>query len=449
MILRIGTVGKVLPQRIRDPVHGIISFGDSGDCHRDKTDQIAWDLINTPELQRLRRIRQLGFSDLVYPGATHSRFAHSIGVYQTARRLADIIARKQPKSDRERERVALLAALLHDVGHGPFSHAFEAVAEKQHEEWSAEIILDETCINKVLRKEGGEELPEQIAKILKAEYPADIYATIVSSQFDADRIDYIQRDRMAAGIESGHVDCEWLFDCLEVGKVTIGDGYESKCLYLGPKGISVAEEYLEARYRLYQKVYIHKTTRSAEMMLKELLRLVKAEKRDKNIVNNDPFVSYLNSDTPTIGNYLLLDDAAVWSTLTSYMKGSENQNISALAERLRNRDLYKCVDISCPDSHENAYIRVKRKLKDLQTDGFPVLIDEPTITPYKWYDFESSSALHKVLVKTSIESSEPQDISTVSDIIEALQKDEHIRRAYVPKIKDVETVQEIVKEVRK
>ena len=162
-------------QRIRDPVHGLIVFGGK-DEHRSETDRIAWKLLNTREFQRLRRIRQLGFSDLVYPGATHSRFAHSFGVYQTARRLVDVIARE--KHDPDRERVTLLAALLHDIGHGPFSHAFEVSATAagqswRHEDWSAEIIQGDTGVNRVLRKVDGR-LPEAIGALLKEEDPKDI-----------------------------------------------------------------------------------------------------------------------------------------------------------------------------------------------------------------------------------------------------------------------------------
>ena len=281
---------RAMTQRIRDPVHGLVVFGGSGDKHRDDTDRIAWRLLNAREFQRLRRIRQLGFSDLVFPGATHSRFAHSIGVYHTARLLADVIARRQGERDPDRERIALLAALLHDIGHGPFSHAFEAAAgaagkRKRHEDWSVEIIQGDTHINHVLC-EVGAELPKHVGALLKEEEPKDIYATIVSSQFDADRLDYIQRDRMAAGVEFGHIDRDWLFDCLEVGSVTVGDDdpHEAPCLYLGPKGLSVAEEYLEARFRLYQMVYMHKTTRAAEKMLEALLGAAVAEIGDTELV---------------------------------------------------------------------------------------------------------------------------------------------------------------------
>ena len=133
-------------QRIRDPVHGLVVFGGSRDAYQNQTDQIAWRLLNTREFQRLRRIRQLGFSDLVFPGATHSRFSHAVGVYHTARQLVAVIRRRlDSKHDRARSRVILLAALLHDIGHGPFSHVFEHVAReaglnKRHEDWGAEIV---------------------------------------------------------------------------------------------------------------------------------------------------------------------------------------------------------------------------------------------------------------------------------------------------------------------
>ncbi len=342
-------------QRVRDPVHGLIVFGGTADNHRNKTDSIAWRLVNTPEFQRLRRIRQLGFSDLVYPGATHSRFAHSVGVYCTARQLVDMIHRRaaQPR-DCERERVVLLASLLHDIGHGPFSHVFEHVAEiaglsKKHEEWSAEIIQGETKVNHVL-KNIDKQLPDDISRLLKEEEPKDFYATIVSSQFDADRLDYVQRDRLMTGVESAHVDCDWLFDCLEVGSVTIGDEHpdDVPCLYLGPKGVPVAEEYLEARFRLYKMVYMHKTTRAAERMLNSLLTIAVQQLRGSEMAEREPLLRYLTSEEPSLGLYLDLDDATVWAALAALSMNS-NPQIAELAKRLRERRLYKCFDVGVHD----------------------------------------------------------------------------------------------------
>ena len=184
-----------------------------------------------------------------------------------------------------------------------------------------------------LLRQVDEELPEQIGALLKEEEPKDIYATIVSSQFDADRLDYIQRDRKETGIESGHVDCDWLFDCLQVGTVTIDDQspYEADCLCLGPKGVSVAEEYLEARFRLYRMVYMHKTTRAAEQILVTLLNAV-AKVEDNELASRDPVLQFLAAEAPSIGSYLDLDDTVIWSALLHY----ENES-SACTLRIRKK----------------------------------------------------------------------------------------------------------------
>ena len=423
-----------MTRRIRDPVHGLISFGGSGDGQRDEIDQIAWRLLDTPEFQRLRRIRQLGFSDLVFPGATHSRFAHSVGVYCTARRLADVIARLT-KRDADRERSALLAALLHDIGHGPFSHAFEAVAtaaefRKRHEEWGAEIIQDDTGVNRVLR-EVDKDLPGSIGALLKDEDSKDIYSAIVSSQFDADRLDYIQRDRLMTGVQFGHIDRDWLFDCLEVGGVTIGTGEDvlkAPCLYLGSKGVQVAEEYLEARFRLYQMVYMHKTTRAAEKMLEALLSA--AGQTTGQELTDEPVWRYLTSVKPSLGSYLDLDDATVWAALQTYARRDCGM-VSTLAGRLRERKLYKSIDIAVRDRPGgNLLQRFRSALSDRPELRDRVLVDDAEVTSYKWYDFHDTFALKKVLVKTRKDASEPEDIIGVSGVVKALQDKTRIQRVY-------------------
>ncbi len=195
-------------KRLRDPVHDLIVFDDG------PVDQTAWSLIDAPEFQRLRRIRQLGFSEFVYPSATHTRFSHSIGVFHNARRLLATVKRKLGTAyDEERAAIAALAALLHDVGHGPFSHTFESIDKKllrakKHESWSAEIIEGDNEIGRTLRHL-GRKFPSEISLMLKASEPADIYASVVSSQFDADRLDYLVRDRYMTGVEIGRFDVNW------------------------------------------------------------------------------------------------------------------------------------------------------------------------------------------------------------------------------------------------
>ncbi|MCE2392175.1 MAG: hypothetical protein J4G09_11940, partial [Proteobacteria bacterium] len=160
-------------------------------------------------------------------------------------------------------------------------------------------------------------LPEEIGALLKDEDPKNIYTTVVSSQFDADRLDYVQRDRMMTGVQYSHIDLDWLLDCIEVGSITVGEEelQEAPCLYLGPKGLKVAEEYLEARYRLHTMVYTHKTTRAAEKMLAELLRLSAINLADHESSKQVPILRYLTSNPPTLDIFLGLDDTVVWASL--------------------------------------------------------------------------------------------------------------------------------------
>ncbi len=442
--------------RIRDPVHGLIVFGDNGEARRDETDRIAWELLNTPEFQRLRRIAQLGFFDLVFPGATHSRFAHSVGVYHLARRLARVIARWEGADhDPERERIALLAALLHDIGHGPFSHTFEAVSRRlgrprRHEEWSAAIVLGDTAVNRVLRGV-DEALPERIAGLLTGREPADIYSAIVSSQFDADRLDYIQRDRLMTGVEFGHIDLDWLFDCLEVGRIALGAGNptEAPCLFLGPKGVQVAEEYLEARFRLYRMVYMHKTARGAEKMLEALCVAAVEHGADGARARHEPVLRFLTSDDPPLGSYLALDDAAVRAALAIWIEAGANGRVAELARRLRDRDLYKCVDVGVLDGEGGQlFDRFTRRLDESSLAWrADILFDDTAVAPYRWYDFDDASALNKVLVRTPGDAGGPRDIASVSEVVRALRPESRFQRAYVPEPGQAEELERILREV--
>ena len=447
-------------QRLRDPVCGLIVFGGGSDAHMRETDRIAWKLINTREFQRLRRIRQLGFSELVFPGATHSRFAHCVGVYYTARGIMDVIRRRQGDAfDPDRARVALLAALLHDVGHGPFSHVFEKVSRvvglhKRHEDWSGDIIEGETAVNGILR-EFDEQLPKDVAAMLKEEQPKDIYATVVSSQLDADRLDYIQRDRLMTGVQFGHVDRDWLFDCMEVGQVTVeaetGDDSAGimvhPCLYLNHKGIQVGEEYLEARLRMYTMVYMHKTTRAAEMMLGKLLHTASQSEED---LLPDPLRSYFASSSvpPSLQLYLSLDDYTIWALLNS-LQSCANARVNGLATRILNRDLYKCFDLGPLPKDGNWHLRFFGKVKErFGEDESDFLRDDHTVQLYKGYNFDDRDALNKIFVKPQPADDEPQDIVSVSRTVQALLDETRSSRLYAPDSTNFPELENILKEVK-
>jgi uncharacterized protein len=338
------------PERIRDPVHDLIEF------NTDLFEQTAWSLIETPEFQRLRRIRQLGFSDLVFPGATHSRFAHSVGVFHTARQLARHIEKHRDGHDRERAQTAMAAALVHDVGHGPFSHAFESAAKKlvkkaRHEDWTIEIIRENTEIGRVLRafRSGFD---EEVANMLAADTPQDIYGSIVSSQFDGDRLDYVRRDPLMCGVHHAGFDFSWIMANLEVDRVPLARDDEAigdvDALILGRKAFQAAEAYVLGIFHLYFTVYFHKTTRGAEKMLSALLLRI-----GELIRNQKPTYSGLDADHPiirfisegTLEQYLRLDDFVFWSAFQS-MTFAKDEIVRELSRRLLQRELYKAIDVT-------------------------------------------------------------------------------------------------------
>lgn len=246
-------------QRIRDPLHNLIEF------RANQFENALWGVIQTRPFQRLRRIRQLGFSDLVYPGATHSRFAHSLGVFHTARRLMWII-REHLGETKYRETLAhqaLAASLVHDIGHGPFSHAFEDVGRRLKLK-----MADHEIVSDVLIRSGevadalnlmGSGFANDVANIITKAGPGDLYSAVVSSQFDADRLDYMRRDRLMTGTEHGAIDFDWLVANLEIGNVPSGVDEASlgnlETFVLGPKAVYAAETYVLALFQLYPTVY--------------------------------------------------------------------------------------------------------------------------------------------------------------------------------------------------
>ena len=255
-------------QRIRDPLHDLIEF----DVDRSQIERVLWKVLQTRPFQRLRRIKQLGFSDFVYPGATHSRLLHSVGVFHTARRLMTVVDKFVQAKDQKAFQ-ALAAALLHDVGHGPFSHAFEAVGERfdlkmAHHETVSDALIRDSEITPLLREEMGSGFANDVADMVTGSGVRTIYSAVVSSQFDADRLDYMRRDRLMTGSQHAGIDFEWLVENLEVAEVDHSVGETRlqpvQTFVLGRKAIFAAEAYVLGLFQLYPTVYLHKATQKRE-----------------------------------------------------------------------------------------------------------------------------------------------------------------------------------------
>ena len=342
--------------RIRDPLHNLIDFDEGSELER-----TLLKVLECRQMQRLRRVKQLGFSELVYPGATHSRFAHSLGVFHTARRLIQVVRRLTGGSINQREEnVAITAALVHDVGHGPFSHAFEKVSQSlssayANHERASEAILRGGEIAEILDDDLGVGFANEVADAVVQKDRASVCNAVVASQFDADRLDYMRRDRLMTGNQNSAIDFEWLLANLEIDEVSVGvddkgDG-TIETFVLGPKAIHAAESYVLGLFQLYPAVYFHKTTRSAEKILTKLLESV-AERVRKSpeqaeemtgLSARHPLRKFV-TDPEDLENFIDLDDTVVWGSL-SLMEGGGDHVVKDLAKRLKERKLYKCFDI--------------------------------------------------------------------------------------------------------
>jgi uncharacterized protein len=417
------------PQRVRDPLHNIIQFEGN------EFENALWDVVQSTPFQRLRRIKQLGFSDFVYPGATHSRFAHSLGVFHTAKRLMKIIENHigSKRYLETRAHAAIAAALVHDVGHGPFSHAFEKVGKKLklkmaiHENVSDELIRTGP-ISEALNKLGSG-FATDVASIVKSERPQNIYSAVVSSQFDADRLDYMRRDRMMTGTQHAAIDFEWLVANLEVGEVEYGvdevplDRIET--FVLGPKAVLAAESYVWGLFQPYPTVYLHKTTRGIEQLFVELiLRVVKLINDDSlrmtGLPKNHPLVLFAREPTK-VESALRLDDTIVWGSL-HLMAGAKDKCIAEAAQRLRDRNLYKSIDIreqvqirlgteGSANTNDALRVdlvcdaiqkRVKTKIGNMRRRSpgslSPMLSDKDKREPYRRYN-EDKGPLNQIRIK--------------------------------------------------
>jgi len=422
------------PKRIRDPIHGLILFNREDEIN---PDDLAWNLIQQPEFQRLRRIKQLGISEFVYPGATHTRFAHSIGVYHNARRLMDVVRRSEgDRFDPKRARVVLIAALLHDLGHGPFSHAFEKAREtlahsrgidaiESHEKLTAKLILAEDGGIRRLLDDVDPILAREVAALIRADDPADIYHAVVSSSFDADRLDYLLRDRYMTGTGAGAIDCDWLIDNLVTDHIQVGQDDDPNHMIptfsFKLKGREAAEDFLFARYRLYTQVYLHRVTRGFEQVITALVRRIgEIGADDPALLGLDadhPLVRFLRPDGEVLEDYRDLDDTVVWGAIER-IRRCRDQIARELAERLWLRKPLEVLDISIDLGDDPRRVAsAHHRLADYVEPhlGKTIYKDEASYNLYTRTKGDAAKEHKKVRVRDS--DGTPREITDFSDTV--------------------------------
>jgi HD superfamily phosphohydrolase len=422
-------LGKDWLKLFADPVHRIIGFEDS------PCDRLLLDLVNTKEFQRLRRIKQLGVSEQVFPGASHTRFCHSLGVLHTARMFIKRVQQLTEKLTDDQKTRVLVAALLHDVGHGPFSHVFEKVTGESHEKRTLEIIRDDhTDVHRRL-VEFDKNLPEDLAIFFDEDVDEDsridsslpVFLTqIVHSQLDADRFDYLLRDSLSTGTDYGNFDIGWLIQHLFIDE-------ERRRFYLSRKAIMSAESYVFARYHMYRTVYFHKTTRAAEVMLRLLFRrfkdLLDNSEEKANIVQGAPSsIAKAFSGGMSLEDYLQLDD----HTITEFLKACLNASDSILSELARGllyRRLFKGTDVTNQAASDIVRFTegAKEAIKSAGRDPAYYFADDSAgDTPYKPYHPDSDEPNTQIYVDKTTE------LSDLSDPVDELRKKYILLRYYYP-----------------
>lgn len=349
-------------QRIlNDPIYGIITMPN------DK----VMGLIRHPYFQRLRRIRQLGMTHLVYPGANHTRFHHALGAMHLMRLAIEVLKSKGHDISAEEEESALIAILLHDIGHGPFSHALEdSIASGiRHEELSL-LMMDK------LNSDFNGMLTLAL-KIFRDDYPKRFLHQLVSSQLDVDRLDYLSRDSFFTGVSEGVISQDRIIKMLEV---------HNDQLAIEAKGIYSIEKFLIARRLMYWQVYLHKTVVSAECLLINILkRARKLAMEGQDLFSTPAFKIFLSnnfskkdflSDPKLLDTFAFLDDSDITASIKVWCSHPDKV-LSELCKMLVNRNLFKIIikDIAFSEEEINIIredVKHKKNLNDEECDYFVI-----------------------------------------------------------------------------
>lgn len=407
----------------RDSVHNIIRVNTDTAEGR-----LIVSLVDTPEFQRLRRIRQLGLAYFAYQAAEHSRFTHSLGAFHLAARMVAKLRLSYNISD-EAQTAVRVAALLHDIGHGPFSHVIESILDFHHEQFTVEAVLSsETEIGNLLQN-FSPGLADDVGSIIRGDYRHRALAQLVSSQLDVDRMDYLLRDSLMTGAKYGIYDLEWIIKSIEINEA---DDH----LYVSAPGIYAVEDYLQARYYMYRQVYFHRTLRSAEAVLRVLLsRALYLFKNGEPVwqAGGTPMDKILAGQKLDLKEHLELDDTDVMFSIKRWQH-SDDPILADLAKRFLNRRLFKAFDLDMPEAGRPAFVAQSRQI--VAAGGFDpdyyFVEDNAGNAPYSFYSKDTSDAKNLIYVEGGFSRPVIREISSVSPAIRGLQEGYRIHRICFP-----------------
>lgn len=406
----------------RDSVHNIIRVNTDSDEGR-----LTVALIDSAEFQRLRRIRQLGLAYFAYQSAEHSRFTHSLGAYHLATRM---IAKLRLNYDiPERFQTAVrVAALVHDVGHGPFSHVIESILGFHHEDFTVQAVASRDTQMGELLNNFSPQLAEDVAAIVRGDFERRALTQLVSSQLDVDRMDYLLRDSLMTGAKYGVYDLEWIIKSIEIDEA-------NDRLYVSARGLYAVEDYLQARYYMYRQVYFHRTLRSAEAVLRVLLKRaldLHAAGGDVWFAAGSPMEAILEGRKLGLLEHLSLDDADVMFSIKQWTRSSD-AILSDLSRRFLDRRLFKAFDVDMPHEEQAAFIDNARAV--VERSGFDAryyfVEDETGGAPYSFYSTDADPK-DLIFVEEGYSRPEIREISAVSPAIRGLQEGYRIHRICFP-----------------
>jgi HD superfamily phosphohydrolase len=393
---------------INDPVHGFITINDA----------LVMQVISHPYYQRLRRIKQMALAYLVYPGAVHTRFQHSLGAYHLMCKALDELKLKGFEINAQEMQAAKIAILLHDIGHGPFSHALEeSLVNVKHEEISLLIMQAlNTQMNGAL----------QLAiDIFLGNNSKPFLHQLVSSQLDVDRLDYLARDSFFTGVSEGVIGYDRIIKMLTV---------QNNELAVEEKGIHSIEKFLIARRLMYWQVYLHKTVLSSEQMLVKILHRVKQIHTKENPIFSSPSLQFFLENNITIQDFKTNKDCLIHFTrlddydLLGAIKVWANHSdkiLSDLSTRLINRNLFKTIF-----SNQNNKTQ-KDQIQQAVTNKFALNVAE-----IKYYIIDDSTSnmaydIHNEHINIVFKNGEIKDIAEIEDALIASNVGKTIKKYYI------------------